>query len=163
MSKKTEEKAESGVVILSKLSTATMGANHSAGKEGRSLIGRIFGVASGIKEATDPRTKEPMYGLKGQFRGVNPAKPNVQYQSGVAWLPGGVHEMLVDAVIGDGVLDEKGRPVYSEVKFAVDVYSKPASSPAGYQFEVIPLIDAREADMMSELAAELPPLALPGN
>lgn len=144
------------VNIISKLSVKTMGCNPALGKEGRVHIARIFGVASGIKTAKG-QNGDPVMGLTGDFRGQRPDKPGDTWQSGVLYLPSGINELVLDAV-DTGEVDKNDKPIYAEVQFAFDIFAKPASNPAGYQYEASPVIDAKETDKMAELAAQLPPM-----
>jgi len=143
-------------VIVSKLAGKTMDIDASAGKKERTFLYRVFGKANGIKVSESPRDGAILYGVTGDFRAIAAHSPDKVYQSGVLYLPPGVNEMVVGAV-DTGAVDDKGRQVFTEIKFAFDVYSKPATSPAGYQYEVLPIVDAKETDVMLELQSELPP------
>lgn len=144
------------VNIIAKLSVKTMGCNPALGKEGRVHIARIFGVANGIKIAKGTNG-DILYGVTGDFRGQRPDKPGETWQSGVLYLPAGINELVLNAV-DTGEVDKNDKPVYAEIQFAFDVFSKPASNPAGYQYEATPIVDAKETDKMAELAAALPPM-----
>lgn len=142
--------------ILSKITAKGIGADAAKGKTGRVHLYRVYGKAGGIKVA-EGKDGDAVYGLVGDFRAINPEEPNRVYQSGILYLPGGINEMVVQAV-NTGNVDDKGRPVYNEVKFAFDIFSKPATNPAGYQFEAQAIVDAKETDVMIELQNELPPM-----
>lgn len=141
-------------VIVTKMTVKTIGCNAKDGSDERTLLCRIFGIASGIKVA-EGKDGDILYGLTGDFRGINAKTPETTYHSGVLYLPGGVNEMLV-AAVDTGELDAKDKPIYGEVKFAFDLYSKPANNPAGYQYEAVPVVDTVENDAMAELASQLP-------
>lgn len=149
----------SNISIVSKLTVKTMGCTPKDGSDGKVLIARVYGHANGIKPA-EGKDGDILYGLTGEFRGVNLKDPDTLYQSGVMFLPGGVNEMLV-AAVDTGEVDAKDKPIYADVKFAIDIYTKPAGNPAGYQYEAVPLIDAKENDLMAELADSLPALPAP--
>lgn len=142
--------------IVSKLSLKTIDCDNSRGKKERVHLARFFGIASGIKVAKG-QNGEPVYGVTGDFRGVNLEKPADTFQSGILYLPGGINEMLL-AAVETGEVDAKDKPIYREVQFAFDVFAKPATNAAGYQFEATPVIDAKETDVMAELSSKLPPL-----
>jgi hypothetical protein len=148
-------------VIVSKLAGKTMDIDASAGKKERTFLYRVFGKANGVKVSESPRDGAILYGVTGDFRAIAAHSPDKVYQSGVLYLPPGVNEMVVGAV-DTGAVDDKGRQVFTEIKFAFDVYSKPATSPAGYQYEVLPIVDAKETDVMLELQSELPPFPVTG-
>ena len=145
-----------GINIVTKMSVKTIGADPAKGKTGRVHLARIFGIASGIKVAKGTNG-DILYGVTGDFRGQIPDAPEDTYQSGVLYLPSGINELLLQAV-DSGEVDKNNKPVFREVKFAFDIFSKPASNPAGYQYEATPVIDAKETDAMSELSSQLPPM-----
>ncbi len=142
-------------VMVSKLTVKTIEADGSDGKKEKTHIARFYGVAKGIK--TTDRDGEILFGLTGDFVGINVTDKSRKYKSGVLYMPGGINEMLCSAV-DTGVLDDKDRPVYSEIKFAVDVYAKPATNKIGYQYECVPVIDTVQSDAMVELEQALPAL-----
>lgn len=144
----------SNTAIVTKMTIKTINCNAKDGSDGKTLLCRMYGIASGIKSA-EGKDGDLLFGLTGDFRAVNAKEPDKIYQSGVMYLPGGVNEMLV-AAVDTGEVTDKGKPIYSEVKFAIDIYSKPATNPAGYQFECVPVIDVVETDAMAELAGQLP-------
>jgi len=150
------ERENMSINIVSKLSLKTIDCDNTRGKKERVHLARIFGIASGIKVAKG-QNGEPVYGVTGDFRGINIEKPGDTFQSGILYLPGGINEMLL-AAVDTGEVDAKDKPVYREVQFAFDIFAKPSSSPAGYQFEATPVIDAKETDVMAELSSKLPPL-----
>lgn len=139
--------------IISKLTVAQMKLNPTAAKtnEKKTLLGRIYGIASGIK-TVKAANGDVHFALTGDFRGTN-AESGDNYRSGVLYLPSGIHEMVQDAV--DGGLDDNGKPVYREVKFGIDLFAVPANNPIGYSYQATPVIQATEADPLAELEAEM--------
>lgn len=143
-------------VILPKMTAKTLGLPAHRAKDGAPVeLGRIYGEATGI--ITNEIGGDLLFGLKGQFFGDNYHNTEKTFQSGKLYLPGGVNEMLVSAVEGEGVEDDKGRPIYNAVKFAFSIRSVPSNNPAGYSYEVTPVIDAVQSDLQSELQGMLPP------
>lgn len=119
-------------------------------------LGRIYGEATAVIMSEDTKSGDLMYGLKGQFYADNYHIEGTRFSSGKLYLPGGINEMIVEAVMGDGEVDDKGRPVYNRVKFAVEVSSVKANNPLGYSYEFQSLIDAQETDLERELLSQLP-------
>lgn len=147
--------------IITKMTVKGVGANPSKAKaENRKVpLARIFGTAAGVVHKVDNRG-EPITGITGNFEGVNLETGEV-YSSGVLYLPGGIHEMLLNAV-DQGEEDAKGKPTYNSVQFAFDISAVPATNPIGYSYEATQLIEASKADPMAELRASLPAMpALP--
>lgn len=148
--------------LVTKMSVKTIGANPSRAKtENRKVpLGRFYGVARGIIMKVDNRG-EPITGLTGDFYGVN-IDTGEKYQSGVLYLPGGIHEMLVNGV-DQGETNDKGKPVYTPVEFGFDVWATPASNPIGYSYEATPLLEARVSDPIADLEEKFAdlPKALP--
>jgi hypothetical protein len=139
--------------IVSKMSVKTLKANPALAKaeNKRVFLCRIVGIAGGLVTKVDTRG-EPITGITGNFRGKN-VVTHEEYESGVLYLPGGIQEMLENAV-NKGELDKNDKPIYEAVEFALDIYSVPASNPIGYSYEAEPVFKAKEADPLSELMAK---------
>lgn len=164
---KTETSAATAQVasenVLTKLSLKTMGCTpQSAAVEKKPVpMGRIIGVARGIKEAIG-NDGDTVYGLTGNFKGTN-IKTGVEYTSGVCYLPGGIQEMVLDPL--DAMLaepDAKG----SSLNFAFDIFATPADNKAGYSYTAVNLAPATRTDPFAEVMAaiegkELPRLEAP--
>lgn len=147
--------------IITKMTVKGVGANPAKAKADnqKTPLCRIYGTASGVVHKVDNRG-EPITGITGNFEGVNLETGEV-YKSGVLYLPGGIHEMLLNAV-DQGEDDDKGKPVYNSVNFAFDISAVPATNPIGYSYEASQLIEATTADPMAEIRGALPDLpALP--
>ena len=156
-----KEKHTGGMEVLSKMSVKTLGGDPArAKKEGKEVpLCRIYGIADHIIAKQD-RDGNPITGIGGNFEGVN-YETGAKARSGVMYLPAGIHEQIVGAV-DTGVLDDKDRPVYSSVRFGLEIVAVPASNPHGYSYKAKHLMDAAEDDPLSELADSLPDMpALP--
>lgn len=135
-------------VLKSKLAGKMLG-NPKAGallKDGeRHYVGRIFGVANGVKKGTN-QTGDPYLGLRGSFEGRPADTENYDtVQSGVCYLPGGIAEMIAAAIES---LPEDASP---NVQFAFDLYTKKANNPIGYEWDTVPVIETKEADPLSAM------------
>lgn len=129
---------------------------------GRVLLGRIAGVVVGTKNAKD-MNDDIITGLKGNFRGQSALEVDgvsgALVTSGVCFLPGGIQGM-----IEQDLADAKQHDANATVRFAFDVYAKPATNKAGYTFDAENLLPGEQADPLTELlvaAEQAQPLALP--
>src|SRR5665213_4082330 len=61
------------------------------------ILGTIIGIASDIFTRTDPQMKT-YEGLKGSFEGTPADKTKDVVQSGVLYLPSGIHELIADTL-----------------------------------------------------------------
>ena len=143
---------ESGFV--SKITGATLGCKPEIvkGKEvgTKAPLYRILGKASGIKETKDTNG-EIIYGLTGDFEGTN-LVTNETMKSGVAFLPPGIHDMLLKQ-LDDGLADNAGR---FTIQFAMDIYSVAATNKSGYTYEAKDLLPAEmTADPFSAFRDQL--------
>jgi hypothetical protein len=105
-------------------------------------LGRVIGKATGVKKVlTDPKDETSVaYALTGIFEG-QPANVGLKagdlkrrpvLQSGVLWLPGGLHEMFVAAVAGDD--PENKRALKKIVPIDVTISTRKATNRAGYEY-----------------------------
>ena len=122
-------------------------------------IARIFGMASGIKQVVDKVRGDTFESITGQFGAVNLQTGNA-YESGVLYLPKGIHDMIEAAVRSI----PKDAPS-STVDFALEIRVVKADNPAGYSYEAVNLIPAKVVSPLEELrkqiAASAPMFALP--
>jgi hypothetical protein len=140
-----EKKVENGgYMMLAKLTPATMGFAVEKGKQGRFLCGVLIGTAFGVVAKKLPNG-EPSIALTGKFEGTNMETGEI-FRSGVMYFPGGVHEFVVAAL--DSNPD-------ANIDFAVELYTKPSKSPAGYQWEVKPIVDLSLADPLADLRKQI--------
>ena len=142
------------LTILTKMSVKTMKANAARAKaENKKVhLARIFGIAQGLKSVVDNRG-EPITALTGQFRGTN-VETGENFSAGVLNLPGGIHEMVENAV-DTGTVDAKDRPIYTPGEFAFDISSAPATNRIGYSYEAESLVKAKESDPLEELIGKI--------
>ncbi len=135
---------------------------------GRVHLGRIVGIASGLKQTINGDTGEIQNGLKGQFRGLSTrddkgvileGPTGVTVTAGVCYLPGGIQEMIEGALAAAQESDAR-----ATVQFAIDLFAIPATNKAGYSFDAENLVEASEADPLDALltsAATIAAAALP--
>lgn len=147
--------------IVTKMSVKTLGANPARAKTDNKSVDlvRIYGIASGLAFKADPKTGDIQTAVTGSFEGVNLETGEV-YSSGVLWLPGGIQELLVNAV-DTGETDKNDKPVYNSVKFGFTISSVPATNPIGYSYTAEQLIDAAKNDPLADLRSEMPALPAP--
>ena len=143
--------------VLTKMSLKTLGCQPAQAKVDQNTVAmaRIIGVARGIKTAVG-QNGDTVYGLTGNFKGTC-IKSGKEYISGVCYLPGGVHELILDpldAMIADG---DKA----AAVNFAFDIFAVPAANPAGYSFTAVNLAPASRADPFAEITSAIAGHKLP--
>lgn len=134
------EPAQGSYILQAKLTPATMGFEVQKGKAGRHVCGTIIGTANGVAARKLPNGEDSI-AITGKFEGVN-ADTGEVFRSGVMFFPTGIQEYVLKA------LDDNAD---AEVHFAVELATKPSKSPAGYQWEVRPIVDLSLADPMSAL------------
>ena len=132
--------------LVSKLSIKTMGCKPERAKsEDKSIpLYRVIGIATGVKQVKDVRG-EMIFGATGNFEGVNLETGEV-YQSGVLYLPGGAHELLISALQSEDA---------ESVEFALEVSAEPAKNPIGYSYKARMLEKPKMADPLIELRKHL--------
>jgi hypothetical protein len=145
--------------VLTKLTTKTMRCKPALAKvEERTVpMCRISGIARGIKPAVGTNG-ETVYGLTGNFRGTNIQTGEVFY-SGVCYLPGGVHEMILDPL--DDLLANESTKSGAALNFAFDIFARPSDNAAGYEYTAVNLAPASRADPFAEIDAMIDGKALP--
>jgi len=114
-------------------------------------LGVIVGIANKIvtgKQADGVTTYE---GMGGNFE-VNFATGEEQVRAGKCFLPESFMDPILDLlrvpVFEDG---KAGKPKAESVQFAYKVAIIKAANPAGYSWELTPLMDADEADPLAAL------------
>ena len=132
--------------------------------EGQSSpIARIYGIANGIKTVVDKNRGEVFEAITGSFEGVN-TKTGKVYQSGVLYLPSGIHGLLESAVKGEfhpevkneaGEVTRKGYHDFNDVRFAMELSVVKAKNPAGYSYEAKSLVPAVKDDPMAAIRAAI--------
>lgn len=142
------------VQVVKKLSANLLGDPMDAVREGKRIyLGRIWGIAGGLKGYTSPDGK-PGNGLKGTFAALNQA--GEELRAPVCYLPNAANA-YVEGELMSGA---------TAVTFAFDIYALDASKPApgkkksatGYEFECVALQDAETKghDPLAQMAATLP-------
>lgn len=117
----------------------------------RHLVCTIFGQADKVKtkvsadKAGNPQTFEQ---IVGQFEGI-PSEPLkdgddviTAIQSGVLYLPSGIHERVASVLKGDDA---------PSVEFAIELYTVKATNPAGYSWEAREVIKSTAADPLTKM------------
>lgn len=139
--------------IISKLSLGTMGIKGAAilGQPEsikRLLVATIFGKVGGSKTVEDKLTGQVHTPLTGTFQGINHLNENKEYQSGLLYLPGGVHDQLLNAA--NKLMDES-----EEIDFALEIYAVRAGNAAGYSYEATPLLEPKGVDPLAEIRKQV--------
>lgn len=103
------------------------------------FLGVIKGKAFGIKTKVDAKG-EAFEALQGYFIG-EPADPSADVvASGMCYLPGGFHEIIVEQLRG---------AANTEVQFAYGVYVVPANNPIGYSYLFRPVLAAQAQSLLA--------------
>lgn len=141
-----DKEAPAAISIVPKITVATMGCNPSQAKadDKKVLVARVAGKASGLKH-TVGKDGDPTTGVTGEFFGVN-AQKGTQFQSGVLYLPSGIIELLIDAVVGEGELDANDKPIFNRIEFAFEIFAVPAKNPIGYSYQAKTLMEAKASE-----------------
>lgn len=124
----------------------------------RFFVGRIFGVANGVKEYVDKNSGEIRYGLKGEFGGISSRKETdgiEDARSKVCYLPDVAQQDVISKIAE--VDPETGKPnVKGSVEFAFDIYAvKRETAATGYVFDVDQLITVAENDPLANMFAKI--------
>jgi hypothetical protein len=115
------------------------------------VMGSIMGITSGLKFGEDTKTGRTYVALIGDFIAKNYNEPNRTYMGGKLFLPEGIHDRIVSATEGEGVLNAKGKPVYNQVEFAIEILVVPANNPQGYSYQGKALVEAKPSDPLQAL------------
>jgi len=144
------------VTIIGKLRQKDLGNPRAAAAldEGDPTIcwlGTMLGVASNVKRFVDAGDETKVsYALTGTFegqpanrRGYSESNPDGKeipvtdknwrpvLKSGICWLPGGIHELIVEAVTNG---DPMGKGPRNVVPFRVKIGTRRAQNAAGYEY-----------------------------
>jgi hypothetical protein len=145
--------------IVSKLTAATLGCKPEIvkGKANgtEAPLYRMMGQASGIKETKDING-EVIYGLTGDFEATNLVTGETM-RSGVAFLPPGIHEMILKP-LDDGLADNNGR---FTVAFAMDIFTVAAPNKSGYTYKAKDLLPASRVDPFADMKEKIGEKPLP--
>lgn len=119
---------------------------------------RVLGVANGFKQALD-RNNNVTEGLTGQFRAIPFNNPDDVVESGVLYLPSGLHYQIAGALKSAMAEDRN-----AQGKFSMDVYARAASNQIGYEYYGQSNVEVAKADVFSELmdaSGDIPKLPAP--
>ena len=141
--------------IVSKLTSATLGCKPEIVKDmakgTKAPLYRIMGRATGIKETKDTNG-EVIYGLTGSFEGTNLVTGETM-RSGVAFLPPGIHEMILEPLDKELADAQPGQEV--ELQFGFDIFTVAAPNKAGYTYAATDLFPTKRIDPFEAMKAEL--------
>lgn len=132
--------------------------------ERKHVLGTIIGKATGVKKILmDPKDETSIaWALTGFFEGhpanngsdslplpENDPKRKPIMRSGVLWLPGGLHEMVVSAVAGDDPSDK--RAVKNIVPIKCEIATRHATNRVGYEYVNDFDMDIQATDPLADL------------
>jgi hypothetical protein len=139
------------VKFVSKLTPKNMGAKPTKilglpEEVPHSVVAVVMGICVGFKQIDDPEKNESYFPLIGQFQSVNP-DDGVKTQSGVLYLPAGIHDSYLAAAkkLKDG----------EELRFAVEIRSVRASNKAGRTYEAVNLLKATASNPLDNILAAI--------
>lgn len=141
----------------SKLTISTIGGSPERAKteKKRVHVADVYGIASGIKLVDNPMGNPPTFtALTGNFEATNAYTGEV-WRSGVLYLPGGFHEMIVAML--EELSDDEDRSKFDRpsVEFALEINADPADNPAGYSYHARNLLPVKKADALSAIRSGL--------
>lgn len=119
---------------------------------------RVLGVANGFKQALD-RNGNVTEGLTGQFRAFSVKAPEDVVESGVLYMPGGLHYQVAGALKSEQASDAR-----AQARFVIDVYARSANNQIGYEYYGETKVQAEKADVFADLttsAGDMPKLPAP--
>lgn len=148
--------AKPKVTVLPKITVKDCGGNPKAvlaqpeGSKEREPLIRVYGIARGTKQKklTNPNGDVNTYDMiVGDFRAVN-MKSGERFQSGVLYLPEGIHEMISSPLDAAKSANEQ-----AEVTFGLDLFSERRTNVAGYGYGATILGEPQESDAVARLEA----------
>ena len=128
--------------LISKISVSKVFGAIKAPKEKTSIM-QVIGIATSCK------TGQSQYGeyieFAGDFEAINLITGET-FRSSKCFLPGAVPEMVAVALA-------KGKEVegFSGLQFAFSIAVSPSQNPIGYEYQVTPLVENKEADPLAAL------------
>lgn len=124
----------------------------------RFFVGRIFGIANGVKEYVDKNSGEVRYGLKGEFGGISSLKESkdiADARSKICYLPD-VAQQDVISKIADTDPTTGAVTAKRSIEFAFDIYAvKRETAATGYVFDVDQLITVTENDPLANMFGKI--------
>lgn len=126
--------------------------------ETKFVLGTLIGIASDFVERQSADKQQTFEGFAGSFR-VVPADGTTTepLESGVLFIPAAFHNMVADSLRAAKANDKA-----ATLSFAFEVASIKAENPAGYSWELLPLIDSAVENPLDKLVSSIPQLAGPG-
>lgn len=147
----TVQPGESEVKQVAKLSAKNAGVNPKKilaldGEKAVNVIAQIMGIVSGFKQVDDPVEGKSHFPLTGAFQAINP-NTGTRTQSGVCYLPTGIHDQYLAAAkkLKDG----------EELRFAVELRTVKSTNAAGYSYEAVSLLKPVAGNPLDQLLAEV--------
>lgn len=121
------------------------------------VLGTLVGIATKFVERENATKTEKFEGLGGSFRVIPAADSGTEpLESGVLFIPEAFHNMISENLRQAQVNDEG-----ASLNFAFEVASIRANNPAGYSWELTPLIESTAENPIDKLMALIPALAAP--
>jgi len=100
----------------------------------------IYGHCVDVKITEDNRNGQIYSALIGKFYGINIQQGNsaygTQFEAGKCYLPGGIHETVESAVMGNDPQNPQN------VDFALEIHAVRATNPIGYAYQAIPRLSS---------------------
>jgi hypothetical protein len=125
------------------------------GVDGKYVLGTLIGIATGFVERQSPDGSEKFEGLAGSFRVVPAEGSDTEpLESGVLFIPNAFHNMVAESLKAAQQSDPK-----ASLNFAFEVASISAKNPAGYSWEMTPLIENAAENPLDKLVSSIPALA----
>lgn len=125
--------------------------------EGTHFCGTLIGIADGFVERKSADKQDTFEGLKGQFRSVPSDAQMDELESGVLFIPAAFHNVIATKLREVQKVDAS-----STLSFAYEVTSIKAKNPAGYSWDLKPLIDDATANPIDKFINEQKLLSVSG-
>lgn len=140
--------------VIAKMAVTKLGCNPKAasalnqGDRNAIPLCIIGGKATGTKSWEDSRG-QIVTALTGEFGGINiqPGTPDygTRFMSSMLFLPGGIHETIENAVIGE-THDQT-----NTVEFAFEIRVVRADNPIGYSYQAVPKKKVKATETLAEI------------
>lgn len=108
------------------------------------FLGEVLGRATGFVTKEDQRTGNVYFPLTGNFTAFKGDKDSTKISSGVLYLPGGIHELILSQFQGENPA--------KEVEFWMEIWTKPVSTAPGYAYM---LVNKKAPEAKSDPLADL--------
>lgn len=140
--------------VIAKMAVTKLGCNPKAasalnqGDRNAIPLCIIGGKATGTKSWEDSRG-QIVTALTGEFGGINiqPGTPDygTRFMSSMLFLPGGIHETIENAVVGE-THDQT-----NTVEFAFEIRVVRADNPIGYSYQAVPKKKVKATETLAEI------------